>query len=97
MGTLYEALSTYEVASQALLNFAVLEDSMAELTPAADLYLRARTTKLDVYLLRSIRDSRNKKEHVARYIALFAADTKTDWTTCVYEPLKRMVQTVLSS
>lgn len=50
----------------------------------AAVFTRCKMTKCEVLCMRSLRDSRRKREHLQKYIAAFSSDTSTDWRTMMW-------------
>ncbi len=83
-----------------LLKAVVPADSELDSTleTAGDLFVRLKMTKAESLIMRCLRDSRKKKEHLEKYIGSFSADTGgAEWQQHIWCRIKDRVQEILSA
>ena len=56
---------------------------------------RCKMTKCEVFCMRSLRDSRKKRDHMQKYVAMYSSDTGMDWRVGMWDRLRTKVAEIL--
>lgn len=72
-----------------------VDEVPAVISDASETWVRSCCTRLEVLVLRSMRDSRKKKDNLRKYTAQFVSETECDWKEHMFPPLAKEVSLII--